>query len=881
MNVSEGGSADYAVSLKSPPSVDFNVLITGHSDTELTLSSESLSFSPANWRIPQMVTVSAAQDDDALDDVVTLTHAASGGNYNSVTASVVVTIDDDDEAALVFSQTELGITEGGSARYEARLASRPSDEVEVLISGHSGSDLTVSPTTLRYPPQNWWLPQTVTVSAGEDDNEAGESITLTHTASGGDYASKQGDVTVTVADNDWRARVSLAADSVNDLKISEDGSRVSNLMAKSFPATPPGTNKGIPVSICFSSSLSDFGFNLVYSGLTRTLDSSGCNLNAPLRISGDSAQRRSRFWLDPIADAVDEPDEVVTVTVLANPEYPLPAGVQINTAANSRVVTIEDDDPTVVSLARTGSGAISEGGSVGFTVSLGRVLVAGEIIDVPLSISGSGVVPADWLLVKNPGSANTGVRLINSRTAKPAVRFAGAGAETATLLLEAAVDNTDEGDGTEIFEVALGADGTVANGFDRTSLQTNVGGGADPHETDNAFSVTVSDATSPPLAFFTQASSSALESGGTQSVTVRLSSAPTADVTIGYSVGGREVAGTDFKIAGSTTVVANTVEAVIEISLIDDDAVELGEIRTVELTLETGTGYAVSSRRPRHVLSVADDDESLLSITAPADAGEGDSGVTDRLYTVGLSAASSSDVSYKICFSGTATIDLTKADLTQADAVPSADYQPLLDGEAFGAHCIAQRIPAGALASDRAVGIRVRGDTSLEQHENVTATLNLIGKPPLGVGIGEKQATHRIHEDDSLSLSIHAPESALEGDAGSAVKNFDVRLSAPAPSAFTYSICFRAAVSTATNNKDYRAIAKTGTRYNGCRQFSMPKSLVSSGADVRMLVYGDAVYEGDETVVVSLRSNGLPSGVVLAPAASSATYTITDDEPVV
>ena len=47
------------------------------------------------------MTVTAAEDDDAVDDEVTLAHTASGGDYGSVTEDLPVTVDDGDTVGLV------------------------------------------------------------------------------------------------------------------------------------------------------------------------------------------------------------------------------------------------------------------------------------------------------------------------------------------------------------------------------------------------------------------------------------------------------------------------------------------------------------------------------------------------------------------------------------------------------------------------------------------------------------------------------------------------------------------------------------------------------------------------------------------------------------
>ena len=186
-------------------------------------------------------------------------------------------------------------------------------------------------------------------------------------------------------------------------------------------------------------------------------------------------------------DTDDEPTETVVLALGT-----LPAG-SIPGTNDEVTIEIEDDDPTLVSLSRRGAGAVTEGGTVEFAVSLGRALEAGEIIDAPLAVGGTGVTLSDWSLALKPGDGlNTGVALSGQATATPNVRFSGAAAETATLVLTARDDGTAESGG-ETLTVALGPDGTGANGFDRTTLATNVGGGADPHGTRNTFDVPVND----------------------------------------------------------------------------------------------------------------------------------------------------------------------------------------------------------------------------------------------------------------------------------------------------------------------------------------------------------------------------------------------------
>ena len=198
----EGGSESYTVALATQPTGQVTVTITGHSGTDLTLGETSLTFTTTNWSTAQTVTVTAGQDDDTADDEETLTHTASGGGYGSVAEDLDVTVDDDDEPGLVLSKSSLGPAEGGSESYTVALATQPTGQVTVTITGHSGTDLALDETSLTFTTTNWSTAQTVRVTAGQDDDTADDEVTLTHTASGGGYGSVAEDLDVTVDDDD-------------------------------------------------------------------------------------------------------------------------------------------------------------------------------------------------------------------------------------------------------------------------------------------------------------------------------------------------------------------------------------------------------------------------------------------------------------------------------------------------------------------------------------------------------------------------------------------------------------------------------------------------------------------------------------------------------
>ena len=148
------------------------------------------------------MTVSVGQDDDAVDDEATLTHTASGGNFEGESEDLPVTVVDDESVGIVLNPTSLNPAEGAEVSYTVALSSEPTASVTVAVTGTSGTDLSLDTTSLTFSTSNWGTAQTVTVSVGQDDDAVDDEATLTHTASGGDYAGETADLPVTVVDDE-------------------------------------------------------------------------------------------------------------------------------------------------------------------------------------------------------------------------------------------------------------------------------------------------------------------------------------------------------------------------------------------------------------------------------------------------------------------------------------------------------------------------------------------------------------------------------------------------------------------------------------------------------------------------------------------------------
>ena len=118
------------------------------------------------------------------------------GQRSEVVADVGLV--DDDPRGVTIDPTSIGLHEPASGEtavtdaYTVNLKSRPTDTVTVTIGGSdpavSLSGDTLTNNQLTFTTTNWNTAQTITVTPVKDDNAVGETVTLTHTLSGGDYA---------------------------------------------------------------------------------------------------------------------------------------------------------------------------------------------------------------------------------------------------------------------------------------------------------------------------------------------------------------------------------------------------------------------------------------------------------------------------------------------------------------------------------------------------------------------------------------------------------------------------------------------------------------------------------------------------------------------
>ncbi len=207
--VNEGGTGTYTVVLNTLPTAEVMIAVRSEDMGAVMTTATPLRFTTGNWETAQTVTVRGVQDADMNNETVRVTHTATSTDtaYAGVTiAPVTVSVTDDDmPAGVSVSLTSLTVGEAGTSSYTLALTSPPNAEVTIMVSSVDMGAATVSPTSLTFDMNNWFMAQAVTVAGVQDADASNETVRVTHTATSTDtgYAGVTvAAVAVTVTDDD-------------------------------------------------------------------------------------------------------------------------------------------------------------------------------------------------------------------------------------------------------------------------------------------------------------------------------------------------------------------------------------------------------------------------------------------------------------------------------------------------------------------------------------------------------------------------------------------------------------------------------------------------------------------------------------------------------
>jgi Fe-S cluster assembly iron-binding protein IscA len=193
LTVNEGGSTSFGVTLQFQPAGNVTVTLASDDPAIATVDRTSLTFTPANYNLAQIVNVSGTQDINVSSETTTVKATAPG----VPPATVLVTTADDDTIGLVVTATSLSVSESGSSGFGVSLTNQPPGDVTVTVNSGNTSAATVSPGTLTFTPADWNSSQTVIVRGVDDANSNHEGLNVVVRS-----GAAQRIVAVAVADDD-------------------------------------------------------------------------------------------------------------------------------------------------------------------------------------------------------------------------------------------------------------------------------------------------------------------------------------------------------------------------------------------------------------------------------------------------------------------------------------------------------------------------------------------------------------------------------------------------------------------------------------------------------------------------------------------------------
>ena len=698
VTVAEGASATYTVKLNTQPTSD--VVITVSSDnSDVTVSSATLTFSSSNWNTAQTVRVSAAQDADAVNDAASITHAvvaaSSANEYDNVNiAGVAVTVTDDDTAGVTVSASSVTVAEGGSGSYTVRLNTQPASDVVIGVTRSGSSDVTVSPATLTFTPSNWSTAKTVTVRAAQDDDAVSDAASIAHAVDASRSANEYdavtiAGVTVTVTDDDTAG----AMVSKTTLTVAEGGSTTYTVVLDAQPASD--------VVITVSSDNSD----VTVSPATLTFSSSNWATAQTVTVAAaqDDDAVNDAASITHAVDASRSANEYDAVTI---------AGV---------AVTVTDNDTAGATVSET-TLTITEGNSSTYTVRLNTQPTSDVVITV--SKSGSSDVTPDT----DTGTSGNQTTLT----------FTTSNWSTAQTVTVAAAQDAD----------AVSDAASIAHAVDASQS-------ADEYDNVNIAGVAVTVTDDDTAGATVSKSTLTVTEGNSSTYTVRLNTQPTSDVVIGVTRTGSS----DVTVSPATLTFTpsnwSTAQTVTVRAAQDDDAVNDAASITHAVVAASSANEYDNVNIAGVAVTVTDNDTAGVTVSETTlTVAEGGS----TTYTVVLDAQPASDVVIGVTRSGSSDVTVSPATLTftpsnwdtaQTVTVAAAQDDDAVDDTAAIAHAVDAAQSANEYDNVNIAGVAVTvtdNDTagvtvsettlSITEGGSATYTVKLNTQPASDVVIG-------------------------------------------------------------------------------------------------------------------------------------------------
>ncbi|MCB1178297.1 MAG: hypothetical protein KDK36_12000, partial [Leptospiraceae bacterium] len=178
--VSENGdTTEFTVSLNTRPTETVSIPIVNNDSSEVTISTTSLVFTPGNWNIPQTVTITGVDDEEADGDInstISLGLSISDDPlYSGHSQDVnIKTIDNDTPDIMIINSNITTYESGTKEVFYVSLKSKPTGTVNIPLELGDETEGKLNKETLTFTIDSWNIAQAVTVEGLADDEKDGD-----------------------------------------------------------------------------------------------------------------------------------------------------------------------------------------------------------------------------------------------------------------------------------------------------------------------------------------------------------------------------------------------------------------------------------------------------------------------------------------------------------------------------------------------------------------------------------------------------------------------------------------------------------------------------------------------------------------------------------
>ena len=467
----------------------------------------------------------------------------------------------------------------------------PASDVVLDISSADAGEVTISPATLTFTPNDWDTPQAITATGVDDDLIDGAQTTSIRIAVNDSLSDDSYDpifdhlVSVTTADDDSPGLVVTESD--GSTSVSESGGTDDFTVELQ---TQPTSD----VVILVSSGDTD---EAVVGPALLTFTPVSWNIAQTVTVTGVD---------DPLLDGTQTTAITLSVDAAASDD-------DYDTVPDEAVdVTTTDNDAAGFTITEIGGTSVSEaGGGDNFTVRL----IAQPAGNVVLAISSA-----------DPGEVST---------APGALTFTpGNWSVSQTVTLTGVDDNLDDGDQVTVVTVSVD-DALSDDNYDPVADQT--------------VSVTTIDDDAPGFTVIEIGGTTVTEGGGADNFTVRLNAEPTTDVVLDVVSADTGEATVSPAQLTFTPVDWATIQTVT-VTGVDDNVIDGDQLTLLTVSVDTASSDdAYDALADQTVSATTQDNDAAGAMIAESDGSTAvnESGTTDG-FTVRLDAEPTSDVVFTV-----------------------------------------------------------------------------------------------------------------------------------------------------------------------------------------------------------------------------------------